>query len=109
MKRIINQDVYDIVKQIKAIDKNYFVMYDEQKKKYELHDKRQKPTFSITLFDKLDKRSIKKVYSTQSKNALELFKAIDQTNKRVEENAKEFVIDKAKTNIKEILETKKYY
>ena len=60
MKKLITQDVYDIVKQIKQIDKNYFVMFDEEKKKYELHDHRNKPSLSITLYDKLDKRSIKK-------------------------------------------------
>lgn len=109
MKRLITQDIYDIVKQIKQIDKNYFVMYDECKKKYELHDNRNTPTFSITLFDKLDKRSIKKVYDSQSKNAIEIFKSIDATNDNIEKYATQLTIDKAKCNIKEKLNNKKYY
>lgn len=109
MKKLITQDVYDIVKQIKQIDKNYFVMFDEEKKKYELHDHRNKPSFSITLYDKLDKRSIKKVYDSQSKNAKEIFKAIDKTNEKIEKHSTELIIDKTKCNIKEIINDKKYY
>ena len=108
MKKLITQDVYDIVKQIKQIDKNYFVMYDEEKKKYELHDQRYKPTFSITLYDKLDKRSVKKVFNSQSKNAVEIFKAIDKTNDNIEKYSTELIIDKVKCNIKEKLNNKKY-
>ncbi len=109
MKRIITRDVYNIVNRIKQIDPNYFVMYCDKKRLFELHDKRQKPTFSITLFSALDKRSIDKVYKSQSKNYKDIFRAIDQTNENIEKYSTQFLIDKAKDNIKNLITDKKYF
>ena len=109
MKRIIKEDVYDISKRINQIDKNYFVVYCDRKRIFELHDKRLKPTFSITLFNKLDKRSIDKVFKSQSKNYLDIFKAIDNTNENIEKYSTQLLIDKAKSNIKELFNQEKYF
>ncbi len=109
MKRIVKDDVYGIVKRICKIDRNYFVMYDDNKKLFELHDKRYKPTFSITLFEKLDKRSIDKVYKSQSKNHLELFQSIDKTNENITKHATQLLIDKTKHNIVQNFNGIKYF
>lgn len=109
MKKEIFDDVYSIVKRIKALDKDYFVMYDYCSKSYELHHKKEKPTYLISLGKKLNKQSLVKVYKSQSKNSIEIFRSIERTNSNLEKYATKLVFDKAKNTLKEQLNDDKYF
>ncbi len=109
MKKEIKDDMFKIVQRVKSIDKDYFVMYDTNKKVYELHHKKEKPTFLITLFDRLDKRSIEKVYKSLSKNSFDIFRAIDKTNDNLDKYAHKLVLDKAKNNLDNVLPRFQYF
>lgn len=109
MKKEIFDDVYSIVKRIKALDKDYFVMYDYCSQCYELHHKKEKPTYLISLGKKLNRQSLVKVYKSQSKNSIEIFRSIERTNSNLEKYATKLVFDKAKNTLKEQLNDDKYF
>ena len=48
MKIRIENDVFDVVKRIKQIDDGYFVVFDLDKEKYELHNKYQNNSYCLT-------------------------------------------------------------
>lgn len=84
MKIIVKDDVFDIVNRLKAIDDSYFVMYDFNKKIFELHCKNQPfNTFCLTLFEKLDKRSVDKTLKTRKQNKDNLFAEIEKNNAKI--------------------------
>lgn len=109
MKKVIIDDLYGISKRIKAIDIGYFVMYDTDKKCYELHHKNERPTYLISLGPRLTRQSIEKVYKSQSKNCLDIFRAIEKTNENLEKYAKREMLDRAKCTLKENLKIEKYF
>jgi hypothetical protein len=109
MKKVILSDFYGIVQRIKKLDKDYFVVYNTMSKQYELHHKKQQPTFCITLYKKLDKRSLVKTYKSQTKNCLEIFRAIDKTNENIQNHATKYVANNAKQMLKENLAFAKNY
>ncbi len=109
MKKNITSDFYGIVQDIKKIDRGYFVVYNTISKMYELHHKYQNPTFCITLYTKLDKRSLVKTYKSQTKNCLEIFKAIDKTNENIQNNATKYIANNAKQILKDNLAFAKNY
>lgn len=88
MKRAfeIESDCLDIVKRIKEIDKDYFVMFNLDNGKFELHHRGQlKKTYCLTLpYDTLDERSVLYVLKTRVQNSDKIFKEIDEANKRLE-------------------------
>ncbi len=85
MKRTfeIYSDCLDIIKRLQEIDKNYFVVYNLDRKVFELHNHAQvRDTFCLTLFDTLDERSIFLTKKTLSKKRDELFKEMEEENER---------------------------
>ena len=74
----IYSDCLDIVKRLKEIDKDYFVVYNIERKTFELHNRAQeRDTFCLTLpYDTLDERAIFLTKKTLSKKRDELFKEI---------------------------------
>lgn len=83
----IESDCLDIVQRIKAIDENYFVMYNLNTQKYELHNSEQKQrTYCLTFpFDTLDERAYLHVLKTRVQNADKIFKELDRQNKLLEQ------------------------
>lgn len=80
----IYSDCLDIVKRLKEIDKDYFVMYNLERKTFELHNHAQeRDTFCLTLpFDSLDERAITLTKKTLSVKRDELFKEMEEENER---------------------------
>ncbi len=79
-------DVYNISKRIKDIDKNYYVVYNTSKQKFEIHNSKQYGTsYCLTVpFNQLDKRTLKYVLKTQSANIDEILDQIENDNKKRE-------------------------
>ena len=90
MKIQINFDVYNISKRIKDIDRDYYVVYDTSKQKFEVHNSKQiGSTYCLTLpYCELDERSLSYVLKTQSSNIEEILEKIENDNKILESTNK---------------------
>ena len=85
----IESDCLDIIKRIKAIDRDYFVVFDLDKKKYELHHCSQGGgTYCLTFpYDELDERAYTYVLKTRVENSDKLFEEIQLENLKLEKAA----------------------
>ncbi len=84
----IKSDCLDIVKRLKVIDKDYFVVRSPAKKSFELHNRSQKNSYCLTFpFDTLDERAINLTLKTRVQNADEIFQKIDKDNQKLKEKA----------------------
>lgn len=90
MKIQIENDVYNISKRIKNIDRDYYVVYDTSKQKFEVHNSKQiGSTYCLTLpYCELDERCLDYVLKTQSTNVEEILEKIENDNKMLESTNK---------------------
>ena len=87
MKIKIESDVFDIIKRIKEIDENYFVIFDTNKNKYELHYKNQLNTYCFTYpYENLDNRMIDLIYFSNVSNIDNIVEDIDNNNAKIEKD-----------------------
>ena len=98
----IYSDCQDIVKRLKEIDKDYFVVYNITRKTFELHNRAQEEgTFCLTLpFDCLDARAVEHARKTRVENEEKIIEEIDRENKRLEKK----LINEEINRLKEALE-----
>ena len=82
----IESDCLDIVKRLRAIDKDYFVLFDLDSHKFELHNHAQgKGTYCLTFpFDALDERAVNFALKTRVQNSDALFEELEAENKALE-------------------------
>ena len=82
MKVQIYNDVYNISKRIKDIDKNYYIVFNTSKHKFEVHNSNQNgSSYCLTIpYDELDERSLNYVLKTQSVNIDEILNEIENDN-----------------------------
>ena len=97
----IESDCLDIVKRIKAIDKDYFVMFEPEKGQFELHNHDQgRQTYCLTFpFDTLDERAVSFTLKTRVQNSYAIIAEMDEYNKRLEQNAIKEVLDDFKEKL----------
>lgn len=87
MKILIKDDVFEIDKRLKEIDENYFILYDTEKQKYEVHNCLQETTYCLTVpFDGLDSRLVDFVCLTNVANIDNIVRDIDNSNCKHEIN-----------------------
>ncbi len=92
MKIKINSDPFNINKRIKQLNKNYYVVYNLQTKKYEIHNSAHKNSYCITVpYNQLDYRTIKVL--KESENPTKIFEEIEKHNN---------VLDRSSYQLKEI-------
>lgn len=86
MKIQIKNDVYNISKRLKNIDRFYYVVYDTSKQKFEIHNSSQiGSSYCLTLpYEKLDERTLKYVLLTKSNNIDKILESIENNNKILE-------------------------
>lgn len=86
MKIEIKNDLFDITNRLKQIDKDYFVLYNTNKKVFELHVKNQAfNSYSLTFpFSSLDERALTFALKTRVENKEKLIKEMEEENKRLE-------------------------
>ena len=82
MKIKLTYDVYNISKRIKEIDKDYYIVYDTSKNKFEVHNSSQiGGSYCLTLpFTSLDERTLKYVRKTSSANIDCILNQIENDN-----------------------------
>lgn len=101
MKVKITHDVFNIVKRLKAINKNYFIMFNTKTNKYEIHNLKYKNTLCLVLpYNALDNRAI--TYVLKSERVEEQLELIEKTNLKIEKSNKEKLNDKINYQLKEI-------
>lgn len=99
----IFEDVFDITKRLKEIDESYFVVYNTQKKKYEVHSSKQKNTYCLTVPTKtLDSRIVGLTLKTRRENYEKILKEIDETNEKIEKESKRQIDDLCEFKAKEM-------
>lgn len=88
MKNLIQifTDPFFICQRLKEIDKSYFVMFDLEKKNYQLHSSEQRGnSYCLTFpFDCLDARAVEHARKTRVENEEKIIEEIDRENKRLE-------------------------
>ena len=103
MKIKIESDVFDISKRIKEIDENYFIMFNLNNNKYELHCASQPNTYCFSYpFEDLDERFIDMIYKTNVTNIDNIIEQIDNNNAKIENNVNSDVKDKSNFMLREI-------
>ena len=90
----INDNLYDVVNRIKQIDSKYFVLFNIEKKKFEVHYQRAKNTYELTLpFDELDARAVYYVQKTKIENQQRLYAEMKAQNQKLEKEKQERQIE----------------
>lgn len=81
----IYSDCLDIIKRLREIDKDYFVMFNLDRNCFELHNRAQEVggTFCLTLPDVLDERSVDLTKRTLSQKRDELIAQLDAENEKI--------------------------
>lgn len=103
MKIKIESDVFDIIKRIKEIDENYFVLFDTNKNKYELHYKNQFNTYCFTYpYENLDNRIIDLIYFSNVSNIDNIIEDIDNNNAKIEKDNMKSVKSSSDYMVREI-------
>ena len=84
-KIIINNDLYNISNRIKLIDKDYFIVYNFQNNKFEIHNyKNAKNTYSLTIpYSVLDNRTIDYVQKTHISNIDKILNEMENNNQKL--------------------------
>lgn len=85
MKIEIKNDLFDIANRLKQIDKDYFVLFNTNKKVFELHAKNQAyNSYCLTFpFDVLDERAITLTLKTRVQNKEKLIKEMEEQNQEL--------------------------
>lgn len=86
----IKDDLFDICKRIRQIDAKYFILFNLKTKKYEVHYRRAKNTYELTLpFANLDARAVEYVQKTRIEHSRQIYAEIEKQNqKMIEEQNK---------------------
>lgn len=86
-------DLFNIVRRLKGIDKNYRVFYNTRRSRFEVHAHGRLQV--VLPFEKLDERAIQRVYETRIENQHRLIEKMEAENKKIEDERKKAIIDKA--------------
>ena len=85
----ILSDVLDITVRIKEIDDSYYIVFSQNKKKFELHSSNQiLSSYCLTIpFEELDERTLTLAQKTRRVNQDKLFEEMEQQNKLLEKRS----------------------
>ena len=91
----IDSDCLDIIKRLKEIDEDYFVMFEPSTKTFQLHNHSQKRnTFCLAFpFDTLDERAVDLTLKTRVQNSDKIFEEIEENNKQREKAVKKEILN----------------
>lgn len=103
MKIKVESDVFDIVNRIKDIDEYYFILYDTNKNRYELHNSNQKNSYCFTYpYETLDVKFIEYLLSSHIKNIDNIIDEIDRNNSNIEKHNMDIVKNQSDYMLREI-------
>lgn len=100
--QVIESDLFNISKRIKSIDKKYFVVFNKAKQKFEVHYKRNKNTYELTIpYETLDARAVEFVRKTRMQNKQKIFEEIEKSNAELEKRNTKRIIENANRRLYE--------
>lgn len=101
---LIKNDLFNICKRIKQIDKKYFIVLNKKTKKFEVHYKRNFSTLELVLpFDRLDKRTLDFVLKTRMEHKQKLIEEMEKNNQKLLDENNKNLLDEATYKAKEML------
>jgi len=82
---LIKNDVFDIASRLKEIDNSYYIIFNPEKKRFEVHSSEigKSSLCFVVPFDRLDKRTIDYALKTRVQNIKKLEKEIEENNKKI--------------------------
>lgn len=87
MKIKIESDVFDITNRIKDLDENYFILFDDSKNSFEVHNHNQPDSYCFTSkYNSLDSRIIDEINMLNIANIDNIINEIDKNNAIIEQN-----------------------
>ena len=103
MKIKICHDVYNISNRIKLIDRNYYIVYNTSKNKFEVHNSHQLGgSYCLTLpYEIIDERTLNYVHESKSENIEKILKNIEKENKQKESAEKTKALSKVYEQIEQ--------
>lgn len=99
---VLQGDVFDICQRLKEVDETYFVVFNFNRKKFEVHSSLQRgSSYCFTIpYDCLDDRTIDFARKTSVARIDQLIKEIDQQNENLEKQMQKQTVER----LKEVLE-----
>lgn len=80
--REIRGDLFNIVRRLKALDRDYFVVYSYRDNRYEVHNRGNKGNTFCFACSSLDERTVKKALKTRRERIAELLRETEIENER---------------------------
>jgi len=101
---LVNSNVFDIPRRLKEIDEGYFVLFNPDNQKYEIHHSGQKDnTYCFTIpYDELDARTIDLVYKTKIENFRANLEEMKRKNEKLIMDREKSFHDKIEVTAREI-------
>jgi len=104
----IKSDVFNICNRVKKIDKGYYILFNLDKRHYELHNKNQKGnSYCLTFYGNLDNRLLNKIFESDIKNEKNIFEQIEKENKKLNQREENKRKDINEYKLKEIFDYSK--
>jgi hypothetical protein len=100
----VETNVYCIPERLKEIDPDFYVVFNTETQKFELHRENHTwDTLELNIpYDELDARTIELVKKNKIENAKKIFAEIDKHNEMLQKKRWEEAIDEANQKAKEI-------
>ena len=101
---IIKNDLFNIEKRLKRINKGYFIVFNEKNKVFEVHNKFLSPTFCLRLpYNKLDSRAVEMVKKSEVTNFSKCFEKIEEDNLKLQRKQLEDMKEQMMYDVKMLL------
>ena len=94
-QKAIQNDTYYICERLKEIDESYFIVFNFQKSKFEIHSSSQRGnSYCLTIpYDVLDERTIDLVRKTRAVNVDRLIEELDKENEKLQKQREKESMD----------------
>lgn len=100
----VKSNVYDIPQRLREIDSNYFVMYNTESDKFEVHHSKQiGGTLALNIpYSELDSRTLELVRKTSVENSKIIYDEMERNNKAIKDNANIKIMAEAEAKTREL-------
>lgn len=78
---LITNDLFDISSRLRAINDDYRLYYNGQKRRYEVHSAKRKALQFVVPYNELDARTVEYAMYSRVENAKRIFEDIERNNK----------------------------
>jgi len=100
----VTSNVYHIPERLKEIDPNYFVVFNTETQKFEVHHSEQiGNTLALNIpYEELDARTIELIHKNRIENIDKIIDEIDNWNEWIEKEHEKKLFDEAGQKVKDI-------